>query len=98
MDAGKVKFNGKMYLGRKQKNKKLGHATRDEIARLTVEQAPDGAASAWVENGWHTSDPNREGSDQKEHCTVDFKDEKGNVIERGHVYKIVEPPHSEPDT
>ncbi|KAF5976597.1 hypothetical protein FBULB1_6909 [Fusarium bulbicola] len=82
MDVSKVEFKRKMYLG----------------PRLTVEQAPDGAASALVESGWHKSDPKRKGSDQKEHCTVDFKDETGKVFERKHVYKTVDLPHSEPDT
>lgn len=97
MDAAKVEFKGKMYLGGKSKKKQAGHAKRNEIARLTVEQAPGGAASAWVESGWHKSDPAVEGSDQREHCTVDFKDEEGKTFMRGHVYRTVQP-QNEPDT
>ncbi|KAF5601741.1 hypothetical protein FPCIR_2175 [Fusarium pseudocircinatum] len=67
MHVAAVKFKGKMYLGEKR-NREEGLATRAQIARLTVEQAPARAVSAKVEVGWHDSD-----SDTKDHCTVDYK-------------------------
>ncbi|KAF5566763.1 hypothetical protein FPHYL_3705 [Fusarium phyllophilum] len=96
MDATNVEFKDNMYLGN-GRDQQVGHAIRNEIARLTVERAPAGAASAKVEVGWHYSDPRRKGSDPKEHCTVDYEDERGNVFERVHVYRAVQR-HNEPET
>ncbi|GAW24789.1 hypothetical protein ANO14919_143830 [Xylariales sp. No.14919] len=55
---------------------------KNMIIRLVVAQAPPGSVSAIVVNGWHTSR-----SDSRDHCTVDYNNKRGKLIERVHVIK-----------
>ncbi|KAI1354760.1 hypothetical protein F5Y01DRAFT_311565 [Xylaria sp. FL0043] len=50
------------------------------IIRLAVQQAPRWAVSAVVVNGWHTSL-----ADPDEHCTVDYKNWRGDTRHRHHI-------------
>ncbi|KAI1423489.1 hypothetical protein F5Y12DRAFT_716290 [Xylaria sp. FL1777] len=80
MDVSQVFFQpSTMYL------KNLPERAR--IARLVVAQAPPGAVSATVVNGWHSSQ-----LDPRKHCTVDYHNAYENMIGRQH---IVEPANGE---
>ncbi|KAL5046481.1 hypothetical protein BDW71DRAFT_207275 [Aspergillus fruticulosus] len=73
MDASNVTFDpSNMY------SNNTSEKTR--IINLVISQAPTGAASATVVNGWHTSR-----SDRRQHCTVDYYDAAGDRISREHV-------------
>ncbi|OAR00419.1 hypothetical protein LLEC1_05099 [Akanthomyces lecanii] len=53
---------------------------KTNIITSVVAQAPAGAASAVVVNGWHTSR-----SDWRTHCTVDYYDANDNKLSREHI-------------
>ncbi|KAI3334139.1 hypothetical protein F4824DRAFT_469891 [Ustulina deusta] len=55
---------------------------RADVVRRVLAQAPNGAATAQVVNGWHTSR-----SDRRPHCTVDYWAGNGEYLGRVHIHQ-----------
>ncbi|OQD72021.1 hypothetical protein PENPOL_c001G06781 [Penicillium polonicum] len=73
MDASNITFDpSNIYSNNPSK--------KTSVINLVISQAPSGAMSATIVNGWHTSR-----SDKRQHCTVDYYNAAGDRLSRQHI-------------